>query len=144
MNTQNTTNLTVQEAQKILEDFSCVDTKPVNLEPEKALLRQALLLLTSSSDYQNLGICADTAEQGFLALATYLKALGYEANFDRDDITSSVSPVYIKFNTQRESYYLDSYIGKYRGVLVTCQSSQNESINGTYGHLPLDLFTPTE
>ena len=143
MNTQNPTNLTVQEAQEILEDFSCVDTKSVS-ESEKALLRQSLLLLTSSSDYQNLGICADTAEQGFLALATYLKALGYEANFERDDISSSISPVYIKFNTQRESYYLDSYRGKYRGVLVSCQSLQDESINGTYGHLPLNLFTPTE
>jgi hypothetical protein len=24
--------------------------------------------------------------------------------------------------------------------LVSCQSSQDESISGTYGHLPLDLF----
>jgi len=24
--------------------------------------------------------------------------------------------------------------------LVSCQSSQDESINGTYGHLPLDLL----
>lgn len=114
-------------------------------ESEKVLIRQALLLLTSKSDYQNLGICADSVAQGFLALETYLKALGYEAILDRRaDVTSFIGPVYIKFNTQKQSYYLDSYIGKYRGVLVSCQSSQDESINGTYGHLPLDLFVLVE
>jgi len=76
------------------------------------LLRQVLLPLTSLSDYQNLGICADTAAQGFLALESYLKALGYEATLDQADIISFVGPVYIKFNTQRKSHYLDS--GKYR------------------------------
>ena len=140
MSTQNPTNLTVEEAQKILRAFSCTDTKSVDSEAEKVLLRQAILLLASLSDYQNLGICADTTAQGFLALETYLKALGYEANFDQADTSALLSPVYIKFNIQRKLYYLDSYTGKYRGVLVTCQSSQNESINGTYGHLPLDLF----
>ena len=140
MNTQNPPNLSVQEAQKILKAFSSIDTKSVDSESEKTLIRQALLLLISKSDYQNLGICADSVAQGFLALETYLKALGYKATLDRADITSFIGPVYIKFNTQKESYYLDSYIGKYRGVLVSCQSSQDESINGTYGHLPLDLF----
>ena len=139
MSTQNPTDLTVKEAQKILKDVS-VDTKSVDSESEKALIRQALLLLTSKSDYQNLGICAETAAFGFLALETYLKALGYQATLDRADTTSFVGPVYIKFNTQKNSYYLDSYTGKYRGVLVSCQSSEDELINGTYGHLPLDLF----
>ena len=131
-------DLTVEEAQKILSRFSRVDIQPV-LESEKALIRQAILLLTSKSDDQNLGICADSATQGFLALETYLQALGYEITLDQVDITSSAGPVYIKFNTQKETYYLDSYTGKYRGVLVSCQSS-DELINGTYGHLPLDLF----
>lgn len=140
MSTQKPTNLTVEEAQKILENYSCIDTKAVDSEAEKNLIRQALLLLISKSEYQNIGICADSADVGFLALETYLKGLGYEAALDRADNTSFVGPVYIKFNTQRESYYLDSYTGKYRGVLVSCQSSQDESINGTYGHLPLDLF----
>lgn len=144
MSTQNPTNLTVEEAQKILENYSCIDTKSVDSEAEKNLLRQALLLFISKSDYQNLGICADSAAEGFLALESYLNALGYEAAINRADNTSFVGSVYIKFNTQRESYYLDSYTGKYRGVLVSCQSSQNESINGTYGHLPLDLFVSAE
>ncbi len=121
-----------------------MDTKSVDSESEKDLIRQALLLLTSKCDYQNLGICADSTAQGFLALETYLRALGYEATLERADISSLVGPVYIKFNTQRESCYLDSYTGKYRGVLVSCQSSQDESINGTYGHLPLELFVSAE
>ena len=41
------------------------------------------------------------------------------------------------------SYYLDDYIGKYRGVLVSCQS-EDDKIVGTYGHFPLDLFSNLE
>lgn len=137
------TNLSVKEAQKILNAFSCT-AQAISPESEKVLIRQALLLLTSLSEYQNLGICADDAAQGFVALKTYLKALGYETPLNQTEFTSFVGPVYIKFNTQRKSYYLDSYTGKYRGVLVSCQSLEDESINGTYGHLPLDLFTPVE
>ncbi len=139
MSTQNPNNLTTEQAKKVLDSFSCLHSKLVESESEKALLRQALLLIVSESDYQNLGICADSAELGFLALEAYSQALGYEAIVNRADATSFVGPVYIKFNTQKESYYLDTYTGKYRGVLVSCQSS-DELINGTYGHLPLDLF----
>ncbi|OCQ96345.1 hypothetical protein BCD67_25490 [Oscillatoriales cyanobacterium USR001] len=131
--------LTVEEAQKIIETFTCLDMRimPSNLEREQ--LRKALLLLANSSDYQMLGICASSIEEGFLALEAYLKALGYEANLDYT--TKSVDgSVYIKFNTLKGSYYVDSYNGTFRGVLVSCQSSIEGGINGTYGHLPLDLF----
>ena len=137
MSTRNKSNLTVKEAEKILADCSCMDTKSVDSESEKVLLRQALLLIASCSDYQILGICADTTDQGLLALKTYSDALGYEAT---DDLTPVEGSVYIKFNPKTGLCYLDSYSGKYRGVLVSCQSLQDESINGTYGHLPLDLF----
>ena len=132
-------HLSIKEAQKILEAFNCTGSQTVT-QSEKVLIRQALLLLTNLSDYQNLGICADNAAQGFTALESYLKALGYEAPLEQVDSKSLVGPVYIKFSTQRGSYYLDSYTGQYRGVLVSCQSLANESVNGTYGHLPLDLF----
>lgn len=140
MSTQNQYNFTVESARKILEAFSCINTKSVDSALEKDSLRQALMLFVSKSDYQNFGICADSATEGFLALETYLKALSYKQPLQGSDIASFVGPVYLKFNTQKNSYYLDSYTGKYRGVLVSCQSSQDESINGTYGHLPLDLF----
>jgi Domain of unknown function (DUF1824) len=140
MSVENQANLTVEQAQKILGEFSCTETKTVSSEEEKALLREALLLFTRLSDSQNFGICADTAAEGFFALETYLKALGYDVSLDPPDFTSTVEPVYIKYNTLKGSYYFDSYTGSYRGVLVSCQSSQAESVNGTYGHLPLDLF----
>lgn len=130
----------VAQAQKILGEFSCNETKTVNSAQEKEQLRQAVLLFSNLSDSQNLGICANTATEGFLTLETYLKALGYPYPDEQPDITSIVGPVYIKYNSMRGSLYLDSYIGPYRGVLVSCQSSQDESINGLYGHLPLDLF----
>lgn len=139
MSTSNLNNLTVESAQKLLESFSCINVKPVE-SSEKALIRQALLLLTNLADYQNLGICADTASEGLSALSSYVQALGYEVTINQADVASLISPVYIKFNGQRQTYYLDSYTGTYRGVLISCQSLQNESLNGTYGHLPLDLF----
>jgi hypothetical protein len=144
MSTPSPNNLTVDSARKLLETFSCIDGKTVESASQKALIGQALLLLASLADYQNLGICADTAAEGLLALKFYLKALGYEVNINSSDLTSFEEPVYIKFNGQRQTYYLDSYTGRYRGVLVSCQSSQDESINGTYGYLPLDLFMSEE
>lgn len=134
------TNLTVVEAQNILRAFNCMETKSVAVS-EKPLIRQALLLLTSLSDYQILGICADTVVQGLLALETYSKALGYQPTLD---LASVPGPVYIKFNPKSGLRYLDSYLGNHRGVLVSCQSSQSGSINEMYGHLPLDLFVSAE
>ena len=135
MSAQNSTHLTLENAQNILKDFNCIETKTVTAA-EKAFIREALLLITSFSDYQILGICADTTEQGILALKTYSAALGYEAI----DLTPVEGAVYIKFNSQTRLCYLDSYSGNYRGVLVSCQSPQYGSINEMYGHLPLDLF----
>jgi len=137
-------NFSVEEAQKILESYSCIESKAAHFEADKALIRQALLLIRSRSDYQNLGICAESAEQGFLALETYLKALGYDVPLEESPSAAVAGPVYIKFSTQRMSYYLDAYTGNYRGVLVSCQSIEDPSVNGTYGHLPLDLFMPMD
>lgn len=140
MNEQNPANLTVEESQKILKEYSCIDIKLVESEAEKALLRQALKLIVDLADYLNFGICAETTEQGFLALQKYLNGLGCNVSLDTHKTTEIAGSVYIKFNTNKQSYYLDSYTGNYRGVLVSCQCSAREDISGTYGHLPLDLF----
>jgi hypothetical protein len=137
MSTPNHTNLTVSEAKKILNKFNCLDIAPVLKPSEKVLVRQGLLLLTSLSDYQILGICADTEEEGMLATKTYSEALGYEVP---NNLPTIEGPVYIKLNGKNGLCYLDSYPGHHRGVLVSCQSSNEGGINEMYGHLPLDLF----
>ncbi len=137
MPTQNSTHLTLQEAQELLKPFNCIANKSISSESEKALIRQALLLLIEHSDYQILGICADTAAQGLSALKSYAEALGYPSLFDLQPIEGSV---YIKFNPKTGLCYLDSYTGSHRGVLVSCQSAYEDGINDMYGHLPLDLF----
>jgi len=137
MSTPNHTNLSVSEAKKILNKFNCLDIAPVVKPSEKVLIRQGLLLLTSLSDYQILGICADTEEEGMLATKTYSQALGYEVP---SNLPTIEGPVYIKLNGKNGLCYIDSYAGHHRGVLVSCQSYDEGGINEMYGHLPLDLF----
>ncbi|WP_353929775.1 DUF1824 family protein [Okeanomitos corallinicola TIOX110] len=137
MSTSNSTTLTVSEAKKILNKFNCLDIAPILKPLEKALTRQAIILLTKLSDYQILGICADTAEEGILAMKTFSHAFGYQAP---DNLPQPEGPVYIKLNGKNGLCYLDSYAGHHRGVLVSCQSYKEGGVNEMYGHLPLDLF----
>jgi hypothetical protein len=139
MSASQSTNLTLDKALKILRSYDCNEGINNDKLVELEKLRKSLLLITSLSSSKNLGICADDSQQGFAALASYLAAFGYQSHFDREIISQSSEPVYLKFNTQKMSYYLDKYTGKYRGVLVSCQS-EDDSIAGTYGHFPLDLF----
>lgn len=135
MSLQNPANLTVEEAHKILKAFDCVNSS--ESVPNKNSIRQALLLVTELCDNQILGICADTSEQGILALETYAEALGYEV----PQLSAIDGSVYIKFNPKTGLSYLDSYTGEHRGVLISCQSAYDGGINEMYGHLPLNLFT---
>ncbi|MEA5617589.1 DUF1824 family protein [Cronbergia sp. UHCC 0137] len=137
MSTPNHQNFTLEEAKKILHKFNCLDIAPIIKQSEKVTIRQALNLITSLSDYQILGICADTAEEGILAMKTYSQACGYAAP---DNLPHPEGPVYIKLNGKNGLCYLDSYYGHHRGVLVSCQSYEEAGINEMYGHLPLDLF----
>jgi Domain of unknown function (DUF1824) len=130
----------IAAAQQLLGTFSCMEVKTVESPAEAVQLRQALVLIGTQVDFVNLGICADTPELGLAALASYAKALGYTVAIAPTDLNASIAPVYIKFNGQRQTYYLDSYAGTYRGVLVSCHSLVDEAMSGTYGYLPLDLF----
>ena len=133
-------NLSIEEAQAILKKYSCTEIKPVESEAEKQRLRQAILLVCSLCEYENLGICADNTEAGFAALENYLQAMGCNTKFTSENFSELGTPVYIKFNSQKQSHYLDSYLGSYRGVLISCQS-EDDRLSGTYGHFPLDLFS---
>ncbi len=141
MSTQNSTNLTIQAAQKLLKPFNSLESKSINSQSEKTQIRQALLLLSKNSDYQILGICADTTAQGLLALTTYATALGYKPN---GNLATVEGAIYLKFNPNTGLCYLESYTGAHRGVLVSFQSSEVGDINDMYGHFPLDLFVLKE
>ncbi len=142
MSKDNQTSLTVEEAQKLLKNYTCLNIKSEEDAAEKAKIEEALRVVVNSSDYQMLGVCASSQEEGFIALQNYLKGLGYEDVIDPNAVAPVEGSVYIKFNTMKKSYYIDSYIGTYRGVLVSCQSAFEDGVSGTFGHFPLDLFNP--
>ncbi|MBD2579441.1 DUF1824 family protein [Oscillatoria sp. FACHB-1406] len=133
------TSLTITEARKILNAFSCTTPRAIASPVEKGQVREALLAIARASDAENLGVCANCAEEGFAALNRYLSAMGYRANLAEAEAAEGLEPIYIKYNTQKQSCYCDRYTGTYRGVLVSCQSD-DDNINGTFGHFPLDLF----
>jgi hypothetical protein len=89
------------------------------------------------SDYQILGVCADTAEQAIAALHTYLQAFGLT---DLPVPAAIAGVVYLKYNPKTGLCYLKPYEGEHRGVLVSCQSAYDGDVNETFGHFPLDLF----
>jgi hypothetical protein len=110
---------------------------PMSNPPTSATLRSALALVREHSDYQIFGICADSIAQGQQALTRYLAALGYG---DAPAIPAAEGAVYIKYNPKLKRCHADGYQGHHRGVLVSCQSADDDDINETFGHLPLDLF----
>ncbi|CAD5924135.1 hypothetical protein PCC9214_00855 [Planktothrix tepida] len=132
--------LTVQDAEALLKDFICNDVISPISEEENAKIQQALLLLTHESDYQMLGICADSMAQALTTLKQYLKALEYSINVEDNPLEPLEGAVYLKFNGRNQTFYLSSYLDKYRGVLISFQSTEEDGINGVYGHFPLDLF----
>ncbi len=129
----------LEEAIKLLRQYSCMTVKIPQSEAEKKELQQAVIEVVNLSDWENLGICANNSKVGFGVLTSYLKALGYPVRFDLSAINASKEPVYIKYNTQKLSYHLDYYNGESRGVLISCQS-ENDLIAGTYGYFPENLF----
>jgi hypothetical protein len=132
-------SMTVERALAILKSYSCLEVKLVQSEADKKELQTAIKKIVDLSEYENLGICADSLELAFESLSNYLKALGYENALDIASLPPQEKAVYLKFNTQKNSHYLDSYDGDYRGVLISCQS-EDDKISGTYGYFPLDLF----
>lgn len=130
----------IQDAENILKQYSCAEFASIPSDLEKEKVREALLLLVRESEYQMLGICANSMTEGLTALEHYLDALGYSVTFEKDSLAPVEGAVYIKFNGRTQSFYVSPYLEKYRGVLLSCQSTEPDSVNGTYGHFPLDLF----
>lgn len=128
------------EALNLLKQFSCLESKQVTSSAEKQQLAEAIILISSLSDSQNLGICADNTAIGWQSLKSYLMANGHEYNLNLEQNLPDNQPVYIKFNTERMSSIISTYFGEYRGVLMTIFADYNQEIEGTYGYFPLDLF----
>lgn len=128
----------LQAAHELLKQFDCLtDAKTKAAIAPRASIQQALQEVARHSDYQILGICADTFTQGYAALQAYATALGYSLPAPPSPIEGSI---YLKFNPRSGLCYVDSYNGEHRGVLVSCQSAYESGINEMYGHLPLNLF----
>jgi hypothetical protein len=132
-----TSALTRTEAEKILGDFTCIERTGIEPTSDYGLIRAAVLLVAEHSDYQIVGICADTAEQALAALTGYLSALGYE---EIPEVRTIPGTVYLKFNPKSGRAQMELYFGEHRGVLLSCQSAYEDGVNETFGHLPLDLF----
>lgn len=132
-------NSEVGSALRVLKEYSGIETKIPASKKDKIDLQKSLLLIIHEADYCNLGICASSYNEGFSALQNYLKAFDYVLDISRHEFDGN-QPIYIKFNGEKLSHMVSDYSGEYRGVLVTIFSGVNDSILGTYGHLPLSLF----
>lgn len=126
---------------KQLVQYSCLTVSAALPADEAAAVRAGLLQFNEWSDYQTLGVCADTLAAGKAALEQYVAALSRPIQLELGD---RPGPVYLKFNTLKGAWYLDDYSGPSRGVLVSFHASEPEfdPVNGTYGPFPLDLFEP--
>jgi Domain of unknown function (DUF1824) len=129
---------TIEQAQALLAEYSCVTPKmPANLA-EKSALQKAVKLIAEQTDNQILGILASTPAEALRALREYTQTLNLQ--MPDPPPLDCTPPIYLKFNPQTGLCYASSYEGSHRGVLISVQSELAERINATYGHLPLDLF----
>ncbi len=137
---QSASAFTPESADAFLKQFVCFEGTPQLDAATKAQVREALLLLTGLSDFQTIGICADSMPAAVVALNHCLAALGHALQAELSVLPAIAGPVYVKCNTRSLGYYGDRYAGDYRGILVSCQSDYTDGVCGTYGHFPLDLF----
>ncbi|MGF1460922.1 MAG: DUF1824 family protein [Leptolyngbyaceae cyanobacterium] len=128
------------EQRRRLGRFSRLDVPPALADAERLELREILQTFNQVSDYQTIGVCAAQATLGKAALEAYVAALSQPVKLTLSPVEG---PVFFKFNTLNGAWYVDSYSGPSRGVLITFHASDPDVdvINGTYGPLPLDLFS---
>ncbi|MBE9202204.1 DUF1824 family protein [Synechocystis salina LEGE 06099] len=122
----------------LLKDYSRLEIRIPQNDQERDDLRRAILWICGQSETENFGICADDQSIAEAALGQYLRALDYDGAIAMEEQTIQ-GPVYLKCQSQSLRFYVASYEGSYRGVLISCQT-EDEALAGTYGYFPLDLF----
>ncbi|MEM6599150.1 MAG: DUF1824 family protein [Cyanobacteria bacterium P01_C01_bin.69] len=124
---------------KYLIEISLLHTPAELSDEQRKEVCDRLLWLNEQSEYQTLGICADTLTEAIATLKNYVSALSQPIQVD---IEPRDGAVFLKFNTLKNAWYVNGYTGDSRGVLVTYHTSESEldDVNGTYGPFPLDLF----
>jgi Domain of unknown function (DUF1824) len=122
--------------EKILWDLRDLDSSATVEQCDQ--LRQALDFLAKEADYLMFGVCAAEQSIGLASLASYAQHFGYE--LPAEVLPTLEGTVYLKFNPRSGRYYVDTYRGDYRGVLISFQSDLADGYSGTHGHFPLNLF----
>ncbi|MGD1849978.1 MAG: DUF1824 family protein [Cyanophyceae cyanobacterium] len=136
-------NLTFEEAQKVLAAFNGLDMMPSLLAEQCLLVQRSLQVLAQETDSCIFGICADDLDQALQALNEYAAGLKYQLP-DGPDLRGNLNNaagVYMKCNLQSSLFYASPYENSQRGVLLAYQSVEHPDIDPLYGHLPLDLFS---
>lgn len=142
--TLETPSLDINAAVEMLRAYSLAEFRGQTSEIPPETLAQALTLLQHTGEYLNLGVCATSTTEAIATLRHYLQAWHCDCPPELDQLQplkATEEGVYLKFNQEKQKLYLSEYDGKYRGVLVAYHGEQ-EALQGTYGHFPLDLFSP--
>ncbi|MEM6592808.1 MAG: DUF1824 family protein [Cyanobacteria bacterium P01_C01_bin.73] len=127
----------LRSQRRMLLPYSRFDCPPTLDASTRSSICQVLQTFDQLADYETLGVCAEDLDSARVSLEAYLRAFGITVSLKIPERSGSV---YLKFNTLNGQWYLDSYTGRSRGVLVTFHASDAEEIGGTYGPFPLDLF----
>jgi Domain of unknown function (DUF1824) len=136
---KSTSTMTSLDAETLLRNHE--DLGAAATAEQRESIGQALQVLTNAADYHIFGVCADSQPAGLDALQAYARHFGYDLGEAFDRQFSPISgAVYLKFNPRTQRCLADTYLGTYRGVLVSFQSDFEDGYRGTHGHFPLDLF----
>ena len=131
----------IKAVRQQLAQFSCLHVPPQLAPAERQSIREALLWFSELADYETIGVCAASLEEGKQALEQYVEVFARPIDLE---LPAHEGAIFLKFNTAKGAWYLDDYTGASRGVLVSYHASEPDmdGVVGTYGPFPLDLFAP--
>ena len=95
-------SIPIKSAVTFLRDFSCITPRIVASDEEKQALRQAISQVVQLSEWQNIGICANTIPQALQTLVAYLTGLGSSFIPEMPTDISFSTAIYLKYNGSSE------------------------------------------